>query len=61
MNPRRSGSTRRGSPSFDVWHRQKRGYSGKCLPKDVDAFVNAFNIPLMKVVKNINDKLLKNK
>jgi len=46
---------------WDVWHRQKRGYSGKCLPKDVDAFVNAFNIPLMKVVKNINDKLLKNK
>jgi UDPglucose 6-dehydrogenase len=43
---------------WDVWHRGKRGYSGACLPKDVEALVDFFDMPLLKEMQKINKKLL---
>lgn len=42
---------------WDVWHGGFRGFGGACLPKDVEAFVNAFDIPLLKEVDRINKDL----
>jgi UDPglucose 6-dehydrogenase len=47
-----------------VWHKGKRGYAGKCLPKDIKAFIKfsekkGVNLKLHKIVDEINDKLLK--
>jgi len=46
---------------WDVWHNCKRGYSGKCLPKDVEALVNFADLPLLETMDKINKELLKNK
>ena len=54
-----------GRSHLKVWHHQKRGYAGKCLPKDTKAFIQFANeqeidLKLLKLVDEINEKLLKN-
>jgi UDPglucose 6-dehydrogenase len=44
---------------WNVWHNNKRGFAGKCLPKDVEAISNFSKLPLLSIMKEINDKLLK--
>jgi len=44
---------------WNVWHNNKRGFAGKCLPKDVEAIANFSKLPLLNVIKDINNKLLK--
>lgn len=44
---------------WDVWYDTFRGYGGLCLPKDTEALMNKFNLPLLKTMKQINDKLIK--
>lgn len=29
-----------GPEHLEIWHKEKRGYNGKCLPKDTEAFFN---------------------
>jgi UDPglucose 6-dehydrogenase len=46
-----------------VWHKGKRGYAGKCLPKDIKALIHfadkkGVDLKFHKVVDEINDKLL---
>jgi len=53
-----------GRSHLKVWHQGKRGYAGKCLPKDTKAFIQFANeqgvdLKLLKLVDEINDKLLK--
>lgn len=40
---------------FEVYHKGGRGAKGKCLPKDLEAFVTYSNSKLLKTVKEIND------
>jgi len=47
-----------------VWHKGKRGYAGKCLPKDMKAFIrfaeeHGVDLKLHKVVEEINNQLMK--
>lgn len=44
---------------WEIWHKNARGFSGKCLPKDIEAFSNAFELPLLTAVQWINNKLVK--
>jgi UDPglucose 6-dehydrogenase len=51
---------------FEIWHKGYRGYSGKCLPKDLDSLVdlaekNNIDLKLLKTVREINAKLSKAK
>ena len=46
---------------WNVWHNNKRGFAGKCLPKDVEAISNFSKLPLLDIMKEINDKLLTTK
>jgi UDPglucose 6-dehydrogenase len=46
---------------WNVWQGGFRGYSGKCLPKDTEAFINAFHAPLLSVMQAINNELLEAK
>ena len=53
-----------GRTHLQVWHKGKRGYSGKCLPKDIKALIKfadekGIDLKLHKIVDEINDKLLK--
>jgi len=48
---------------LDVWHKNFRGYGGKCLPKDIRALIqlaDSLNVDLKlhKVVEDINNKLI---
>jgi len=43
---------------WNVWHNGGRGFDGRCLPKDVSAFINAFDLPLLKEVDRINKELI---
>ncbi len=43
---------------WDVWHKGVRGYGGNCLPKDVEALINAFELPLLKEAERINKELI---
>ena len=43
---------------WNVWHGGFRGYGGTCLPKDLEAFSIAFDIPLLKEVDRINSDLI---
>ena len=52
--------------NFDVWHGGFRGFSGKCLPKDLASFIELAEqkgvaVSLLKEVKKINEELLENK
>jgi len=47
-----------------IFHKGKRGYAGKCLPKDIKAFIKfaekkGIDLKLHKTVDEINEKLLK--
>jgi UDPglucose 6-dehydrogenase len=53
-----------GRSHLKIWHCGKRGYAGKCLPKDIKAFIRfademGVDLKLHKIVDEINDKLLK--
>jgi UDPglucose 6-dehydrogenase len=50
---------------FDIWADGYRGYSGKCLPKDVKSLIQlgdkvGVDLSLLKKVDEINEKLLRN-
>lgn len=44
---------------WDVWHKGFRGFGGNCLPKDVQAFTQAFDLPLLEKMVEINERLVK--
>jgi len=44
---------------WDVWYGGFRGYAGKCLPKDLEAFTWKYDLPLLETVRKINSKLLR--
>lgn len=53
-----------GRSHLEVWHKGYRGYGGKCLPKDVKAFIQladekGVDLKLHKIVDAINDELLR--
>lgn len=53
-----------GRSHLEVWHKGKRGYAGKCLPKDIKALIKfadkkGIDLKVHKVVDRINEKLLK--
>lgn len=53
-----------GRTHLKVWHKGYRGYGGKCLPKDIRAFIRfadelGINLELHKVVEKINNQLMK--
>lgn len=50
-----------GTSHLDIFHKGYRGFSGKCLPKDLNALLrfakdNSVEVPLLEVVKKINEK-----
>jgi UDPglucose 6-dehydrogenase len=47
-----------GDNHLDVWHNNKRGAGGMCLPKDLKAFNNKFELPLFQMVEQLNEALL---
>jgi len=54
-----------GRSHLNVWHKGYRGYGGACLPKDIKAFIRfadeqEIDLKLLKLVDEINEKLLKN-
>lgn len=58
-----SKDKRIGGSHFDIFHDGYRGYSGKCLPKDVKALIQkaeflGFELGLLKIVDKINESLL---
>ena len=53
-----------GKSHFEVLHKGKRGYAGRCLLKDMKALIHfadkkGVNLELHKLIDKINDKLLK--
>jgi UDPglucose 6-dehydrogenase len=53
-----------GRTHLNVWHKGYRGYGGKCLFKDMKAFIQfadqkGVDLKLHKIVDEINEKLLK--
>lgn len=54
-----------GRTHLEIFHKNYRGYGGKCLPKDIKALIrfadeNGVNLKLHKIVEEINNGLLKN-
>ena len=47
-----------GKNHLEIWHKGGRGASGRCLPKDLEAFANYSKSDLLEEVKKVNDKLL---
>lgn len=48
---------------LDVWHKNFRGYGGKCLPKDIRAIIQfadsmGVDLKLHKITEEINNKLM---
>jgi UDP-glucose 6-dehydrogenase len=43
---------------LDALHKGYRGYSGSCLPKDIRAMIAEYDLPLLREVDRINQKLL---
>lgn len=59
-----SADKRIGRTHLEIWHKGYRGFGGKCLFKDMKAFIKfaekqGVDLKLHKVVDEINDKLLK--
>lgn len=50
-----------GKNHLDVWHDDKRGFSGMCLPKDNRAFNRVYQKPLLQLVERLNDEYLAKK
>jgi UDPglucose 6-dehydrogenase len=53
-----------GRSHLGVWHKEYRGYGGKCLPKDIKALIqfasaNGIDLKLHKTAEEINNKLMK--
>jgi len=53
-----------GRSHLEVWHGGFRGYGGKCLPKDIRAFIqfadkHGVDLKLHKTVEEINNQLMK--
>lgn len=49
-----------------IWHKGKRGFSGKCLPKDLDGLLTycekrGVPLPLFEMARKLNEKYLKEK
>ena len=52
-----------GRTHLTIYHKGKRGYWGKCLPKDIKALLeyarqNGIEMPIRETVNKYNDKLL---
>lgn len=43
-----------GKNHLDVYHKNKRGAGGKCLPKDLEAFAKYSNLELLNVANKLN-------
>ncbi|MDO8529797.1 MAG: hypothetical protein Q7S10_00075 [bacterium] len=53
-----------GRTHLEIWHKEYRGYGGKCLPKDIRALIQlagerGVDLQLHKTVEEINNKLVK--
>jgi UDP-glucose 6-dehydrogenase len=53
-----------GRTHLEIFHKGKRGYQGKCLPKDIKALLefadqNGVDMPIRKTANKYNDELLK--
>lgn len=51
-----------GDSHFIIWHKEKRGYDGTCLPKDTKAFIKfakdlGVDVPITEATDKYNDKL----
>jgi len=60
-----SADKRVGRTHLTIMHENKRGYFGKCLPKDAKAFLDfakqkGVDLPVRRATNDYNDKLLKN-
>jgi UDPglucose 6-dehydrogenase len=58
-----SADKRIGRSHLQVWHKDYRGYGGKCLPKDIKALIqfasaNGVDLKLHKTAEEINNKLM---
>ena len=49
-----------GKNHLTILHKDKRGAGGKCLEKDLTAFVAKYDVPILKLAQEINTKLLEN-
>jgi UDPglucose 6-dehydrogenase len=47
-----------GKNHLTVWHKEKRGAGGKCLEKDLEAFAEYTQLPLLKEANKLNKKYL---
>jgi len=47
-----------GDNHLKVFHKGKRGYAGKCLPKDTAAFTRFTKSPLLELVNKLNKKIV---
>ncbi len=61
-----SGDKRIGRSHLQIFHKGSRGYGGKCLPKDMKAYLEfadhlLVEAPISKAVDKYNDKLSPNK
>jgi len=59
-----SADKRIGRSHLGIWHKEYRGYGGKCLPKDIKALIqfadaNGINLKLHKTVEEINNQIMK--
>ncbi len=58
-----SADKRIGRSHLEVWHKEYRGYGGKCLPKDIRALIqyakaNGIDLTLHRTAEDINNKLM---
>ena len=44
---------------WDIWHKDYRGYSGFCFPKDMGAVIYDSNSELLRTAHELNDKYIK--